>query len=165
MSDGGKHMDVLFSELQPQLVRILATNLKASDWVIDDACQTAWGSLLVHRGEVALGGELGWLSTTATRAALRSMRRERMLEPTDEMPDPVSLDDHRVAPGPEDTFQLHERLAEIRRLPLRQQRVVLLQGFGYDYVEIAAATGETRRTVARQLMRARQRLARLADEG
>ena len=40
----------------------------------------------------------------------------------------------------------------------------MLQGFGYEYEEIAAVTGETRRTVARQLTRARQRLTRLADK-
>ena len=68
-------------------------------------------------------------------------------------------------PAPSRALELRERLAEIRRLPVRQQRVVMLHGFGYEYEEIAAVTGETRRTVARQLTRARQRLARLAEQG
>jgi RNA polymerase sigma factor (sigma-70 family) len=165
-ADAGQHMDVLYSELQPQLVRILATNLQAPEWVIEDACQTAWSSLLLHREGVEQGSELGWLSTTATRAALRLLRRDRLATPLEVVAEPVRLDDYRTAhPGPEDRFELRERLAEIRRLPVRQQRVVLLQGMGYDYVEIAAVTGDTRRTVARQLTRARQRLARLASEG
>jgi RNA polymerase sigma-70 factor, ECF subfamily len=158
-----QHMDVLYSELQPQLVRILATNLQAPDWVIEDACQTAWSSLLARRDAVRPGGELGWLSTTATRVTLRALRRERLATPLDELPDPVSLDDRRaVAPGPEDGLELRERLAEIRRLPAREQRIVLLQGMGYDYLEIAAVTGDTRRTVARQLRRARRRLSQPA---
>jgi DNA-directed RNA polymerase specialized sigma24 family protein len=33
-----------------------------------------------------------------------------------------------------------------------------MQGFGYDYREIAARTGSTRRTVDRQLSQARRRL-------
>ncbi len=160
-----EHAHRLYSDLQPQLVRILASNLQAPDWVIDDACQTAWSSLL-QRGPVAgSGGELGWLSTTATRAALRLLRRERIPDPEEKPVPVVRVRDFRVAlPGPEQSVELRERLAEIRRLPLRQQRVVLLHGFGYEYGEIAAVTGETPRTVARQLTRARQRLLRLVED-
>ena len=164
-AESGRRMDALYCELQPQLVRIVASNLKLSEWVVDDACQTAWGSLVVHLDEVEPGSELGWLSTTATRAALRLLRRERGVEPADELAEPSRPGDHRSAGSdPEQALELSERLAEIRRLPMRQQRVVLLHGFGYEYEEIAAVTGDTRRTVARQLTRARQRLGRLADE-
>src|SRR5690348_3592790 len=98
----GELMDDLFDQLQPQLVRILASNLQAPEWVIDDACQTAWSTLLQHRGAVAPGGELGWLSTTATRAALRLLRRERSAEPQEEPSGLVYLTDFRdPAPGPE----------------------------------------------------------------
>ena len=160
-----RRMDALYADLQPQLVRILASNLQLSDWVVDDACQTAWGSLLAHLDTVEPGSELGWLSTTAMRAALRLLRRDRVMESAEELPPPPLLDDYRhLGPGPEQAYQLRERLAEIRRLPVRQQRIVLLHGFGYEYEEIAAVTGDTRRTVARQLTRARQRLARLADD-
>jgi DNA-directed RNA polymerase specialized sigma24 family protein len=69
----------------------------------------------------------------------------------------VEADPHRA-------LELRERLAEIRRLPARQQRLVMLQGFGYEYEEIAAATGDSRRTVMRQLTRARQRLAVLGEQ-
>ena len=31
----------LYAELQPQLRRILATNLTAPDWLYEEACQTA----------------------------------------------------------------------------------------------------------------------------
>ncbi len=161
------HRDVeaLYAELHLQLVRIVAGNLEAPEWVIEDACQTAWGTLLISRPELAPGTELGWLVTTATRLALRLLRRERRTEPWAELPAPARLDDYRTTtPGPEQVLAARERLAEVRRLPMRQQRIVMLRGFGYEYEEIAAVTGESRRTVARQLTRARQRLARLGDE-
>ncbi len=56
-----RSLDSLYAELQPQLRRILACNLDMAEWVIDDACQTAWGLLLTHRDAVSAGGELGWL--------------------------------------------------------------------------------------------------------
>ena len=156
--------EALYAELHPQLVRLVAGNLEAPAWLIEDACQTAWGTLLISRPQLSPGTELGWLATTATRLALRLLRRERRTEPLAEPPEPTRLDDYRAAtPGPEQALAMRERLAEVRRLPVRQQRIVMLSGFGYEYEEIAAVTGDSRRTVARQLMRARQRLARLED--
>ena len=156
----------LYRELQPQLVRILQSNLQPPEWVIEEACQIAWGALVECGGAVTTGGELGWLSTTATREALRLLRRERLTRSHELLlPAPVDMASFRSpAPAPDREIELRERLAEIRALPLRQQRVVMLHGFGYEYDEIAAVTGETRRTVARQLTRARQRLVRLAQE-
>jgi RNA polymerase sigma factor (sigma-70 family) len=158
-----RRLEALYADLQPQLMRILVSNLQAPEWLLDEACQAAWGSLVCQAGEPATGGELAWLSTTATRAALRMLRRERFTELDEELPAPVRLDDHRAEPDPHHALELRERLAEIRRLPVRQQRVVMLQGFGYEYEEIAAATGDSRRTVMRQLTRARQRLAVLVE--
>jgi DNA-directed RNA polymerase specialized sigma24 family protein len=109
---------------------------------------------------VAPGALLGWLITTATREALRMLRAGRR---------EVSLDAAMSAgaevielptrsPGPDDLAELHERLAEVRRLPVRQQRMVWLTGLGFDYREIGACTGDTHRTVERQLHQARHRL-------
>jgi RNA polymerase sigma factor (sigma-70 family) len=163
--DAWQHMDVLYADLQPRLVRIVATNVQAPDAIIEDACQSAWGALLIYRGELTPGSELGWLCTTATREALRLIRNERATTPLHELTEPISLDAFRPGiPDPEQALEARERLAEIRRLPARQQRMVWLQGFGYDYVEIASATGDSRRTVERQLTRARQQLTRLVDE-
>ncbi len=62
------------------------------------------------------------------------------------------------APGPDEVVEMRERLAEVRALPVRQQRIVWLQGAGFDYREIGARTGDTRRTVERQLLRAKRKL-------
>ena len=93
--DPEQDMDVLYSELQPQLVRIIGVNLQAPECVIEDACQTAWGSLLSHRQAVAPGSELGWLSTAATREVLRLLRRDRVAASLAEVAAPVRLSDYR----------------------------------------------------------------------
>lgn len=152
----------LYAELQPQLERILNVNLQPPVWVIDDASQTAWGLLIEHREAVEPGRELAWLATTATHAALRLMRGRRG---GPELSDDELAEIHPLIPGPHRQVELRERIAEVRRLPTRQQRLVMLRGFGYGYDEIAAATGASRRTVARQLARARQNLRGLAGEG
>lgn len=154
----------LYAELQPQLERILNVNLQPPVWVIDDASQTAWGLLIEHRDAVEPGRELAWLATTATRAALRLMRGWRGGVAT-ELSDDELAEIHLLVPGPHRQVEIRERIAEVRRLPTRQQRLVMLRGFGYGYDEIAAATGASRRTVARQLARARQNLLGLAREG
>ena len=149
----------IYPRLKPQLERIVTRNLAVSDAVLEEACQIAWGQLVSRCSEVTPGRELGWLATTAMRAALGLLRGSR---------NQVSLDDEElgehlaeigvVAPGPEATIELRSRLAAVHDLPVRQRRMVLMHGFGYDYAEIAARTGDSRRTVERQLLRAKQHL-------
>jgi RNA polymerase sigma factor (sigma-70 family) len=162
---GSARVADLYPQLAPQLRRILATNLTAPDWLYEEACQTAWESLLVHGDQVTPGSELSWLSTTATRSALRALRRERAgARPLSSL-DPAAADARaKVAaatpfPSTEQACELHERLASLSHLPDRAQRILLLHGFGYDYREIARATGCSPRTVTRQITRARRRLS------
>jgi RNA polymerase sigma factor (sigma-70 family) len=156
----------LYVELQPRLWRILTTNLQISEALLEDACQTAWIVLLIFRASIEPGSELGWLSTTATRYALKLQRAQLEVEPLDELAQLVELARYRpLDPGPGHAIETLERLAEIRELPARQRRLVWLQGLGYEYVEIAAATGESRRTVERQLLRAHKRLADRSRKG
>ena len=142
------------------LRRIVARQVRASDPLIDDACQSAWGALVHHRGRVRREKALGWLATTAVREALkliRQQRRELSLdalvargdEPTPAAGRPSSL---------EEVIELRSRLTAIRDLPERQQRLVLLQGLGLTYTEMAGYTGATPRTVERQLLRAKRAL-------
>jgi RNA polymerase sigma factor (sigma-70 family) len=53
-------------------------------------------------------------------------------------------------------------LSEVGRLPERQQRLVWMHAAGLTYVEMAGRTGESRRTVERQLLRAKGKLEREA---
>lgn len=150
----------LYAELAPQLERIVNANVRASSTLLEEACQTAWTWLVAERDSLTPGTELGWLAITATREALRLVRTQRRdLSLEQERGEEGELLELVVEPGPERVIEMRERLAEVRRLPPRQQRLVMLQGFGYRYSEISAVTGDSCRTIDRQLVRARRKLA------
>ena len=63
------------------------------------------------------------------------------------------LDDRRLDPEP--SVALRDALARLRP---RQRRLLTMQAAGLTYGEIAAATGDSLRTVDRQLVRSRAAL-------
>jgi RNA polymerase sigma factor (sigma-70 family) len=159
MCDASFDLTASYERDAPRLERLVARNLGAPPEVIEEACQIAWSRLSARHGEVETGAVFGWLATTALRETLHLLRlRARDVR----LDDPVELaqviDLPIRTPGPEQLSELRERLAEVRRLPVRQRQVVWLQGLGFDYEEIGARTGDSRRTVERQLARARRRL-------
>lgn len=156
-------VDELYRLLSPRLRQIVRSDVRAPEAVIEDACQTAWSRLIRHADDVRREAALSWLATTATREAFKLARRDRRelsldaeLERTGELPVPSR------APGPAELVELRERLGELGRLPERQQRLLWMQAAGLTYLEIADRTGDTRRTVERQLLRAKGRLEREA---
>jgi len=152
-------LEATYSELTPRLQRIVARNVRAPESLIEDACQIAWSQWVTHRDRVAAGSVLAWLATTATREALRLVRLESRHVPLNEEPAEGKVIEFPVRdPGPDQIVEFRERLAEVRRLPTRQQTALLMHSFGYDYLEIAAHTGASRRAVERNLLRARQGL-------
>jgi RNA polymerase sigma factor (sigma-70 family) len=158
-------LDALYRQLAPMLERLVARNISAPPALIEDACQFAWSSLLVRRDQVVQGRELGWLLTTASREVLRQLRAGRR-ELSIDLPDTgpaaaeAAADVTRLTlPDPLQVVTQRERLAQIHSLPLRQQRMVWLHGLGYDYEEISEETGDSCRTVQRQLLRAKHKLA------
>jgi RNA polymerase sigma factor (sigma-70 family) len=156
---GVRDVGELYGELSKRLEQIVRLDVRAPDAVIEDACQFAWSRLLVHSARVSSEGALSWLATTAVREALKLIRRngrELSLDATAEQAGGWMAPS--AAPGPHETFEQHERLATLRRLPPRQQRMLWLQGAGLSYAEIAASTGCTMRTVERQLLRAKRAL-------
>lgn len=160
-----REIEKLFGDVGAGLRAIVASNVAAPDATIEEACQTAWLAYATREHPVDRDAALGWLATTATREALRLHRREarwESLEVRGQQATVLTLPAR--SPSPARAVELRERLAEVHQLPVRQQRMVWLQGFGYDYNEIAAQTGDSRRTVERQLARARHRL-RLAASG
>jgi RNA polymerase sigma factor (sigma-70 family) len=58
----------------------------------------------------------------------------------------------------EPTIRAREALRELARLDERPRRIFALHVAGYSYEEIAQLTGDTVRTVDRQMGRARQRV-------
>jgi RNA polymerase sigma factor (sigma-70 family) len=148
-----REVDAIYSQYSGDLRRIVRSNLTLTDDVLDDACQFAWSTLLIAGPSLAKGVELRWLVTTATREALRLLRRNRSETEWSELPFANTHSDPTL-----ESVELRGRLAEVARLPARQQQFVWLHGLGYEYTEISAATGATTRTVERQLMKARRNL-------
>ncbi|HEX3833358.1 MAG TPA: sigma-70 family RNA polymerase sigma factor [Solirubrobacteraceae bacterium] len=149
----------LFAEQASRVRRLVRAGVRAPEPLVEDACQLAWVRLFQHRARVRRDTATAWLVRTAIREALKQMHRvgrelslEALAETAGEDPPsaPALLDDlidHRA------------RLEAIRILPERQQRLVWLQGLGLTYTEMAGQTGTTRRTVERQLLRAKRTLA------
>ncbi|MHB1834229.1 MAG: RNA polymerase sigma factor [Solirubrobacteraceae bacterium] len=142
------------------MTRWVRYQLGAPEPLVEDACQAAWSRLLDHHDQIAPEAALVWLVRTAEREALRLGRRAGRELPLD------ALSDHRRelrridgGPSPDELAEQHARLASVRTLPVRQRRLLWLRGLGFSYIEIAACTGLTIRTVERQLHRARRRLA------
>ena len=149
----------LYAALSKRLEHIVRSDVRAPEAVIEDACQFAWSRLIHHCHRVRRDTALSWLATTAIREAFKLIRRDgrelsldAALAITGEPP--LLLD----APRTEELVEQHERLAELRYLPERQQRLLWLHGFGFTYDEMARHTGSTPRTVERQLLRAKRRL-------
>ncbi len=139
----------LFARRLEQLVRL---DVRAPDAVIEDACQVAWSRLLHHRHHVQRETVMSWLVRTAVHEALRLLRRDRREVPLEAATEEALL---RTQAAPVHVIECRERLAELARLPERQQRAVWLHAIGLNYAEIAVYEGCTTRTVERQLLRAR----------
>ena len=146
----------LYPRLAPALQRVLRRTVEAPASIHEEACQLAWGRLVSHRDEIDPQHALGWLATTARREAVRLLR-ERDAH--------LSLDPERVAApsesAPTALFESRQRLAQLARLPERQRRIIWLRGVGYASEEIASRTGDSLRTVERQLALARRALREL----
>jgi RNA polymerase sigma factor (sigma-70 family) len=150
----------LFAEQAVRVRRLVRAGVGGPEPVVEDACQLAWTRLFQSRGRVRRDTATAWLVRTAMREAVKLMRRDGRdlsLEAlTDEAGD-------RAAPCPpallDELVEQRARLESIRVHPERQQRLVWLQGLGLTYTEMAGQTGTTRRTVERQLLRAKRTLA------
>jgi RNA polymerase sigma factor (sigma-70 family) len=156
-------VDALYRSLSPRLERIVRTDVRASDPVIEDACQFAWSRLVHHAGRVRHETALSWLATTAIHEAFKLIRRqdrELSLDAAVEQAGDAVL--AAGAPSSAELFENRERLQAIRSLPERQQRVLWLHALGLSYTEIAIYTGWTPRTVERQLLRAKRTMRTLA---
>jgi DNA-directed RNA polymerase specialized sigma24 family protein len=117
------------------------------------------------RRRVCADKAVPWLVTTAVREAVRLTRRGRREVFLEELlDDNGDLAEDTGAPGLQEVAEDHARLDAVRLLPERQQRLVWLQALGWSYTEMAEQTGTTTRTIDRQLVRARRRLA-VCSEG
>ena len=159
----------LYVEEAARVRRLVRTNVTAPSAVIEDACQVAWSRLLIHRARLRRDSARAWLVRVAIREAIKSLHRQRrepsleaLIERGGRSDAGRSPDRSMMLPTPpliDELIEQKDRLESIRLLPERQRQLVWLQGLGLSYREMAGETGMTRRTVERQLMRARSSLA------
>jgi RNA polymerase sigma factor (sigma-70 family) len=155
----------LYEALAVDLERIVRAEVRAPREVIEDACHHAWAQLINHSERVERDKALTWLARTAIRHAWKLNRREQRelsLEATANTR--VVLPIVSQSPGPPEHVEARERLATVDELPERQRRLIWLRAVGLSYVEMAAFTGDSQRTVERQLLRATSRMRQLDHE-
>ena len=152
---GAGDIGELYGAFAARLEQIVRTDVRASNGVIEDACQVAWYRLLRHGDRVRRETVVAWLARTAIHEAFRSMRQHRRERPLE---DGGGLAFSTAPATPPELFEQRARLREIQELPVRQQRLLWLRAFGLSYAEMAAHEQCTRRTVDRQLVRARAAL-------
>jgi RNA polymerase sigma factor (sigma-70 family) len=150
----------LFAEQASRVRRLVRAGVRAPEPMVEDACQLAWVRLFQRRARVRRDTATAWLVRTAIREAVKQLHRDGREVSLDALAEQAG---DRPAPSApallDELVEQRARLESIRILPERQQRLVWLQGLGLTYTEIAGQTGATRRTVERQLLRARRTLA------
>ena len=150
-----------------RLLQLVRRDLRVDSDVAEDACQTAWVALL-RRDDVPLDARgLAWMRIVARTAGYRAARgRETPAgslqvsagdTETGELPEPAG---ERRGPLERaiERERYEQRRARLLSLPARQRQLLGLHGAGLTYEEIAERTGDSRRTVERQLLRGRARL-------
>jgi RNA polymerase sigma factor (sigma-70 family) len=154
----------LYRALSARVLRLVDRQVRTSPENVEDACHFAWVAFLRHTDDLHRDSALAWLTTTAVHEAYKLIGREKRAASLDQALE-SGLDPPARATSnePLDRAHQHEQLGLVRQLPERQQRIVLLQAAGLSHAEIAATTGDTERTVQRQLYRARSTLAVLAN--
>jgi RNA polymerase sigma factor (sigma-70 family) len=145
----------LYATQAVRVRRLVHLRLTAPDAVVEDACQVAWMRLVRNRSRVRRETAACWLVRVAAREAVRQLHRGDRDRPLEELDD----DQCRAPDLIEEFTDSQARFGALERLPERQRRLVWLQGLGFSYTEMAGVTGDSPRTVERQLTRARQRLA------
>jgi RNA polymerase sigma factor (sigma-70 family) len=163
MRSRGDEVAAYFAEHAPRLERLVRARVNASAETIEDACSYAWCQL-VRRVDVALDDRAaGWLYRVAVHEGWRLAALERgTVSYSPSLDDPEVIEAGVAEPAAPHTVEqliaTRLRLEEVRRLPQRQRRAILLFAFGLTYAEIAEHTGDSVRSVDRLLRRATQRL-------
>ena len=146
-------------QLRNQVERTLRGQEGVDD-VLQEVYIKAFKALPSFRGDASLRT---WLYRIAHNACLDELRRRRR-HPSARLT-VTEAEQASTAPEPAEVVLQHDQLQRaLAGLPDEQRRVVLLvDGYGLDYAEAAAALGVKRGTVASRLNRARTRLVRTLE--
>lgn len=161
--------EALYAKHAIKLRRVVASKVRAPETVIDDACQQAW--IILLRTQPERGTVFPWLITVATHEAWRLAQRENRdssldfeLERSDTQAAGIVgdalIDEHANSDRRIELFQALDLLAE---LPQRQKEMIALQTAGLSMQEIARVTGDSYRTVDRQLARGKRQLRQVRN--
>jgi DNA-directed RNA polymerase specialized sigma24 family protein len=144
----------LFVQHACRLQAVVSATVRTWAANVDDACGLAWLQLVRHRPPAL--SAFAWLCTTAIREAIKLQHRTGRLMDLDGLAE-VAAD---PTIGPEPSLALIAAGEHIRaaRLRPREARVLGLRVAGYSRDEIAELTGESLRTIDRQLGRARRKV-------
>jgi RNA polymerase sigma factor (sigma-70 family) len=157
--------DALYRAHADRLRRTVRGLVAASDDQVDDACATAW--LILLRSQPHRDTAFGWLVTVAVRETWRLTRADRTAAPVHTCAREgagAALDPPAELLDPLAPMHARERLRAVAQtLPVRKRRLVALQALGFTYAEIAELTGDTPRTVDRQLRYAKRLLDPLRE--
>ena len=161
----------LYAAHAVRIRRLVHLDVQAPDHIVEEACQVAWMRLVSHRARVRRECAVRWLVRVARHEAWRQLDRRRREQSLDELHEQATQARHDAdAPAPptipdlmDELLAQRARLDAIRDLPDRQRRLLWLQGLGFSYEEMAGETGDSRRTIERQLERARRSVHRLQD--
>jgi RNA polymerase sigma factor (sigma-70 family) len=131
---------------------------------VEDACMFAWTKFLsIERDQIK--DARSWLATLAIHEAFKLDSRARRTRPL------VNKEDEVVdIADPRDELAAALLLADAgdvvkaASLSARQAQILGLHAAGFTYEEISAQTGDSRRTIERQLLRARHKLADALSE-
>ncbi len=148
-------LSTLFARYQQPLRRRLRWIVSTSEANIEDAYALAWLQLVSYHPD--LEDPLTWLTTVAVREAVKLERRSRRTRPLirSDTGQELALVDRRLE------LELREELLDTAAtltaagLSERQRRILGLLIAGYSYAEISIRTGDSLRTVERQLQKAR----------
>lgn len=158
-----------------RLQRRVAAKVRAPHHTIEDACQTAWATLL-RRPDISLDAAgFRWLTTAAIHEGWRLTSTSKETPIGSFQGDPRGHDDSdepepadMLTPDPAEQalarVEHAQRLSDLRTLKRRERRDLYLKALGYRYSEIADATGSSYTAVNRRLSEGRARLRQLASE-
>jgi RNA polymerase sigma factor (sigma-70 family) len=155
------HETELFQAYAAPLFAAVAATVRTSPVNAEDACAFAWLQLLRRRPSAAVA--FAWLCTTAIREAVKLQRRTAQTVDLDQVEE-VSPDPHSRPKGQLELIVAGEEIKAARLRP-REAKLVGLRVAGYSREQMAELTGDTHRSVDRQLGRARRKLrhARQSD--
>jgi RNA polymerase sigma factor (sigma-70 family) len=150
----------LFQRHNRSLVRVVARSVKAPEELIEDACQTAWATLLRCQPERS-PALFAWLRTVAVRQAYRLSRQDRRDARLEDLTcdgDWEALIGH--SQSLESAVEARRALETLAGLPPRQRDDLALLVAGFSYQEIATAGSRPRslNNVNKHLTKARARI-------